>query len=176
MSEKRFLGFIFVEGLILTILGLCVLIIPKLTEMSFGVMLSSAFISYGFYKLISAVLNRNILRCFLMEMFLGAYILTIGILLLLVPKISLLWLIALIGVYFLFESLSTTAFISQIRNMYNFWGCKFMSALVMFIIGLLIVIGLPAMSFWMVAMLSGIGLLVKGMSKISLYNANKNNI
>ena len=176
MSEKRFLSFVFLEGIILTVLGLCILIIPKLTELSFGVMLSSAFISYGIYKIIHSSVNRNFARNFLMELFLGAFVFTLGILLLLVPKINLLWLIALVGVYFLLESLSTGAFISQIRTMYNFWGCKLFCAVIMAIIGIFIVIGLPAMSFWLVAMLSGIGFLIKGMSKISLYNANKYNI
>lgn len=176
MSEKRFLSFIFLEGIILTILGLCILIIPKLTELSFGIMLSSAFISYGIYKIIHSLVNKNFARNFLMELFLGAFILTLGILLLLVPRISLLWLIALIGVYFILDSLSTSAFISQIRNMYNFWGCKLVCAVIMAIIGIFIVIGLPAMSFWLVAMLCGMGFLVKGMSKIALYNANKYNV
>lgn len=176
MSEKRFLNFIFLEGLILTILGLCILIIPKLTELSFGVMLSCAFVAYGIYKIINSALNKNFVRHFLMELFLGAHILIIGILLLFVPRINLLWLIALIGVYFLLESISTSAFISQIRTIYNFLGCKFVSALIMALIGLLIIISLPAMSFWMVAMLCGIGFVIKGMSKIVLYNANKYNI
>ena len=52
MSEKRLLNFIFIEGALLTLLGLCVLILPKLTSISFGVMLSVAFIVYGFYKII----------------------------------------------------------------------------------------------------------------------------
>ena len=173
MSEKRFLSFIFLEGIILTVLGLCILIIPKLTELSFGVMLSSAFISYGIYKIIHSLVNKNFARNFLMELFLGAFILTLGILLLLVPRISLLWLISLIGIYFLLESLSTSAFISQIRNMYNSWGCKLVCAVITAIIGIFIVISLPAMSFWVVAMLCGIGFLIKGMSKITLYNANK---
>ena len=41
MSEKRFLNFIFLEGILLTALGLCVLILPKLTSLTFGVMLSA---------------------------------------------------------------------------------------------------------------------------------------
>ena len=176
MSEHRFLSFIFLEGIILTVLGLCILIIPKLTELSFGVMLSSAFISYGIYKIIHSSVNKNFSRNFLMELFLGAFILTLGILLLLVPKINLLWLIALIGIYFLLESISTSAFISQIRNMYNSWGCKLVCAVIMAIIGIFIVISLPAMSFWVVAMLCGMGFLIKGMSKIALYNANKYNV
>jgi len=59
MSEKRFLTFMFIEGLLLTILGLCILILPKLTSLTFGVMLSVAFITYGAYKTIMSIINRS---------------------------------------------------------------------------------------------------------------------
>lgn len=176
MSEKKFLNCILIEGIILMILGLCVLILPKITELSFGIMLSAAFILYGIYKIIHSFVNKNSSRCFWVTTILGIFLLSIGVLLLFVPKVSLLWLIALTGVYFILESLSMTAFVSQIRNMYNFWGCKFFGAIILMLIGMLIVIGLPATSFWMVAMLCGLGLLIKGISKITFYNANTNNL
>lgn len=176
MSEKRFFNCILFEGIVLTILGLCILILPKLTEMSFGVTLSVAFIVYGIYKFIRSIINRNYAGNLFMSIVGGIFIFTLGVLLLLVPKVSLLWIIALIGIFFLLESLCMASFIAQIRNMYKYWGCKFFSATVVFLIGLLIILTLPVMSFAMVAMLSGLGFLIKGMSKIALYNANKNNI
>lgn len=175
MSEKRFLNFVFIEGLLLTVLGLCTLILPKLTNITFGVMLSSTFITYGLYKIITSIINKVYASNVIWSVFIGAFILTMGILLLLVPKISLLWLIALIGVFFLLESISSTVFVAQVRNMFNFIGCKWFAALVMFLIGLTIIIGLPIMSFWVVAILSGIAILIKGMAKMSLSLANRNN-
>ena len=175
MSEKRFLGFIFIESLILVVLGLCILILPKLTSLSFGVMLAGAFIAYGIYKIITSFINKNYLSNIIWCIFMGVYILTIGILLLLVPKISLLWLIALIGVFFLLESVSSVAFMSKVRSMFNFIGCKGFAAMVLFLMGLIIILGLPVMSFWVVALLSGIAILIKGLAKITLALANKNN-
>lgn len=175
MSEKRLLNLICIEGLLLTVLGLCVLILPKLTSMTFGVMLSSAFIAYGIYKIVVSFMNKNYLSNLVWCLFLGGYILTIGVLLLLVPKISLLWLIALIGVYFILESISATAFMAKIQTLFNIVGCKGLAVLILFLIGLTIVIGLPLMSFWVVAMLSGIAFLIKGISKMTLALINKNN-
>ncbi len=175
MSEKRLLNFIFIEGLLLTILGLCILILPKLTSLTFGVMLSVAFIAYGLYKIIISFINKNYISNILWCIFMGVYILTIGILLLLVPKISLLWLIALIGVFFLLESISSAAFMAKVRSMFNFIGCKGFAAMVLFLIGLIIILGLPVMSFWVVALLSGIALLIKGLAKMTLSLANRNN-
>ena len=137
-------------------------------------MLSSAFITYGIYKTLTTFFNKIYISNVLWSIFLGLYILTIGILLLLVPKISLLWLIALIGVFFLLESISSGAFVAQARNIFNFISCKGYSAILLFLVGLIIIIGLPVMSFWVVAMLSGIALLVKGMAKTTLALANRN--
>lgn len=175
MTEKRFLGFIFLEGLLLTILGLCVLILPKLTSLSFGVMLSSAFITYGIYKVVTSILNKSYISNILWSIFIGIYVLTIGILLLLVPKISLLWLIAFIGIFFLLESISSVVFITQLRSMFNFIGCKGFAAFILFFVGLIITIGLPVIPFWAVAILSGVAFLIKGMSKIVISLANKHN-
>jgi uncharacterized membrane protein HdeD (DUF308 family) len=49
------------------------------------------------------------------------------------------------------------------------------SVAISFLVGLIIILGVPLMSFWAVATLSGIALMVKGMSKISLNFANRNN-
>ena len=73
MSERKFLAFMFIEGLILFILGLCVLILPKLTSLTFGVMLSASFISYGFYKTIRSIVNRRYGYNVLFEIFLGKF-------------------------------------------------------------------------------------------------------
>lgn len=175
MSEKRLLNLIFIEGLLLTILGLCVVILPKLTSLTFGVMLSAAFITYGLYKIIMSFINRNYVSNLIWYLFMGVFILTIGIFLLVVPRVSLLWLIALIGVFFLFESISSAAFLARVRSMFNFIGCKGFAAIILFLVGLIIILGLPVMSFWIVALLSGIAMLVKGLAKMTIALANKNN-
>lgn len=175
MSEKRLLNCIMIEGIMLIILGLCVLIIPKLTTLSYGIMLSGTFIAYGIYKIIHSIINRDygIHIAFCISM--GIFLLTLGILILFVPKINLFWIIALIGVYFILESISSVVYALKLRNIYHFWGCKIISAVVLFLIGLLIVLGVPVMSFWMVTVLSGIGLLTKGMTKLTLALSNTDN-
>ena len=165
----------FIEGTLLTILGLCVLILPKLTSLSFGIMLSGALITYGAYKIITAIINRGYIANIVFKIGLGIFAVTSGVLLLFVPKISLLWLIALIGVYFLLESICSAVFTTQIRNILNLYGINIFSSIILFLIGLIIVIGVPVISFWLVAMLSGLGFLIKGMAKNSLYLSNKNN-
>ena len=175
MTEKRFLNFIMIEGLLLLALALCILILPKLTSLTFGVMLSSAFIAYGLYKIITTFINKAYATSIIWSIFLGVFILTIGILLLMVPKISLLWLIALTGIFFILESISSISFMSKIRSIFNYTGCKGISALVLFLSGLIIILGIPIISFWMVAVISGLAFLIKGMSKITMSLTNRNN-
>ena len=69
---------------------------------------------------------------------------------------------------------ASTVFIAQIRSIFNFWGYKFINSIILFLIGFIIVLGLPVMSFWVVAILSGLAFLVKGMTKMTLSLANRN--
>ena len=175
MSEKKLLNCILTEGIILVVLSLCVLILPKLTMLSYGVMLAGAFIAYGIYKVLRSIMNKNYVFHMVLGILMGLFLMTIGILFLFVPKIDLSWLIALTGVYFILESISSTVYAMKLRNIYHFWRCKLISAIVLFLAGVLIILGVPAISFWLVTVLAGIGLLIKGMAKITIAIGNFEN-
>ena len=83
-------------------------------------MLSAAFTVCGLYKIIETFINKVKFKTLYFEIFLGAFLTTIGILLLLVPVISLLWLVVFIGVYFILDSIYTFSVASQLRNVFNF--------------------------------------------------------
>jgi len=176
MPEKRFLKFILSEGILLMLLALCILILPKLTELSFGVMLSISFIVYGFYKIFSVISCRNYVKNIVTGILSGIFILILGSLLLFVPKINLLWIIALIGVYFLLDSISLSSFMHRIDKIYSSAWCRVFTPAVVFLTGFIIVTGLPALTFWAVSMLCGTAFLIKGMSKITLFNNNNNTL
>lgn len=172
MSEKRLLKCMVIEGVMLVVLSLCILIIPKLTMLSYGVMLAAVLIAYGIYKIINAFVNRTYSFSMPFCLMMGIFLTTIGVLILFVPRINLLWLIALIGVYFILESISAIIYALKLRNVYHFWGCKMFLAAILFLIGLFIILGVPVMSFWIVTVLSGIALLLKGMTKLILSLGN----
>jgi len=172
MPERKLLNCILVEGIMLIILSLCVIILPKLTALSYGVMLSGAFIAYGIYKIVYSIINKSNKLRMVLCILMGVFLSTLGILILFVPDVSLLWLISLTGVYFVLESISSVVYGLRLRNVYHFWGCKLISAVILFVIGLLIILGVPMMSFWMVTLLSGVGYLIKGMSKLTLALSN----
>lgn len=173
MTEKRFLGFVLTEGVLLTALGIVMLMIPKVTTATFGIILSISFIVYGGYKILNAIMTHNYIRHFLYNIFLGILLIATGILLLNAPYLSLVLLTSFIAVYFILESISTWAFAVQNRKILNFWWAGIPVAIMQFILGLIILLGLPQTALWVVGILAGINFLITGMVMISIYLATK---
>lgn len=173
MTEKKFLNFVLIEGIILSILGICMLMLPKITSLTFGLMICIGFFVYGIYKTINAFLTRNYTRHFILNMILGVMLTVLGILLFIVPMFNLILITACIGIYFLLESLSSTAFAIQTRKTLYLWWTNLIVAFLQFLIGLVIILGLPSTAFWVIGMLAGINFLIAGMIMISLFISNK---
>lgn len=173
MTEKRFLAFTLTEGIVLTVLGLCMLMLPKVTSVTFGMMICLAFIIYGIYKIVNACLTKNYSRHFILNIILGALLAIVGTVLLVMPMMNLLVLTSIIGVYFLIESISTTAFAVQTRKTLYLWWVNLIVAFMQFFIGFIIIIGLPSTALWVIGMLAGINFLIAGMTLISMFISNK---
>lgn len=173
MTEKRFLSFVLVEGILLTSLGIAMLMLPKLTTITFGLLLCITFIIYGGYKAINAFLTRNYSRHFIFNMLIGLLLIAIGVFLFMAPAFSLILITSIIGVYFLLESISSTAFAVQNRNTLYFWWAGVIAGIIQFLLGLLILIALPSTALWVVGVLVGINFLITGMIMISMYISTK---
>jgi uncharacterized membrane protein HdeD (DUF308 family) len=173
MTEKRFLNFILGEGIILTALGLCLLMIPKLTSLTFGLIICISFIIYGIYKSINAFLTRNYTEHFMLNIALGILLTALGVFLLFVPMFNLAIITALIGDYFLLESISSMSFAIQTRKTLYFWWINLIVAILQFLLGLIIILGLPTTAFWIVGMFIGINFLFAGMTLLSMFISNK---
>lgn len=173
MTEKRFLGFFLTEGILLTVLGIVMLMIPKVTTATFGIMISIAFIVYGGYKIINALITKSYLRHFLFNILIGLILIAIGIMLLNAPYINLLLITCFAGVYFILESISTWAFAVQNRKVINMWWAGIPVAIMQFLLGLIIILGLPSTALWVVGILAGVNFLISGVVMISAYLATK---
>lgn len=173
MTEKKFLTFVLTEGILLTLLGLGMLMLPKITTITFGLMLCLGFVIYGIYKTINAFLTRNYSRHFILNMFLGILLTAAGVLLFMAPMFNLILITSIIGVYFLLESISSTAFAIQTRKTLYFWWAYLFVAVMQFLLGLIIIIGLPSTALWVVGILAGINFLIAGMIMISMYISTK---
>lgn len=173
MTEKKFLSFVLVEGILLAVLGILMLILPKLTTITFGLLLCLSFIIYGGYKTINAFITRNYSRHFILNMLIGILLVVIGIFLFLAPAFSLILITSIIGIYFILESISSTAFAIQNRKILYFWWAGILVGIMQFILGLIILTALPASALWVIGVLAGINFLIAGMVMISMYISTK---
>ncbi len=173
MTEKRFLSFILTEGILLTVLGLGMLLLPKITTITFGIMLCLSFIIYGGYKAINAFLTRNYTRHFVLNIAIGVLLAIIGIFLFMAPMFNLIVITSIIGVYFILESISSTAFAIQNRGKIYFWWANIFVSVLQFLLGLIIIIGLPSTALWVIGVLAGVNFLISGSVLISMYTSTK---
>lgn len=173
MTEKRFLSFVLIEGILLSALGLGMLMLPKITTISFGLMLCLTFVIYGGYKVINAILTKNYSRHFILNIVAGLLLFVVGIFLFMAPMFNLILITSAIGVYFLLESISTTAFAVQNKNTLYFWWAEILVAIMQFLLALIIILGLPSTALWVVGVLAGVNFLVAGMVMIGMYLSTK---
>lgn len=173
MTEKRFLSFVLIEGILLSVLGLCMLMLPKITTISFGLMLCLTFIVYGGYKVINAILTKNYSRHFVLNVVSGLLLFLTGVFLFMAPMFNLLLITSAIGVYFILESISSIAFAVQNKNTLYFWWLAILVGVMQFLLGLIIILGLPSTALWVVGVLAGINFLIAGVVLISMYISTK---
>lgn len=169
MTERKFLSFILTEGVVLLVLGFCILLLPKLTTVTFGLMLCLGFIIYGGYKALNAFFTRAYSRHYILNIFIGILLLLLGLLLFFKPMFNLILITSLIGIYFILESISTTGFALQTRSSISFWWTNLLVAAFQLFLGLLILIGLPSTALWLIGILAGLNFLFVGLAMISLY-------
>ena len=173
MTEKRFLSFVLIEGILLSVLGLGMLMLPKITTISFGLMLCLTFIVYGGYEVINAILTKNYSRHFVLNVVSGLLLFLTGVFLFMAPMFNLLLITSAIGVYFILESISSTAFAVQNKNTLYFWWLAILVGVMQFVLGLIIILGLPSTALWVVGVLAGINFLIAGVVLISMYISTK---
>lgn len=173
MTEKRFLSYVLIEGILLSALGLGMLMLPKITTISFGLMLCLTFVVYGGYKVINAILTRNYSRHFILNILAGLLLFLVGVCLFMAPMFNLILITSAIGVYFILESISSTAFAVQNKNTLYFWWLEILVGVVQFLLGLIVILGLPSTALWVVGILAGVNFLIAGIVLISMYLSTK---
>ena len=173
MTEKKFLSCVLTEGILLAVLGAAMLMLPKITSITFGMMICLAFIIYGGYKAINAFLTRHYTRHFILNIILGLILIGLGLFLFTAPMFNLVVITSVIGVYFLLESISTCAFAIQNRKTLYFWWADIPVAIMQFLLGVIIIVGFPSTALWVVGILAGINFLITGMIMISMFIATK---
>lgn len=173
MSESRFLSYVLTESILLLFLGLGMLILPKITMMSFGFMMCLSFILYGGFKCISAIITKNFSRHWILDILVGFILFVNGVLLFAAPVLDIMWIIGLAGVYFILKSISSSAFTVQTRKTLNFWWmCLFLALLELFL-GILVIILLPSAALWLIGVFVGLDFILSGIVYMNMYLSTK---
>ena len=173
MSENKFFSFVLTEGILLLCLGLGMLILPKVSMISFGFMMSLSFIIYGGYKVISATLTRNFSRHYILDIIVGLLLFVNGVFLFVAPVFDIMMIIGIAGIYFILKSVTSSAFTVQTRKTLNFWWMGLFLAILEFIFGLIVIIMLPSAALWLIGILAGLDFILSGMVYTNMYLATK---
>lgn len=173
MTENRFLSYVLTESILLLFLGLGMLILPKVTLISFGLMMCLAFIIYGGFKVITAIITKNLSKHFILDIFVGLILFANGILLATTQMIDIMWIIGLAGIYFILKSLSSTSFMVQTRKTLNFWWMCLFLAILELIFGIAVIIMLPSFALWIIGVLTGMDFILSGIVYMNMYISTK---
>ena len=169
MTESRFLSFVFTESVLLLCLGFSMLILPKVSAVSFGYMMFVSFIIYGGYKVISAILTKNFSKHFILDIILGLILFVNGILLYFLQIIDMMAIIGFAGIYFVLNSISSFSFTVQTRKTLNFWWMCIFLAILEMIFGIFVIIMLPSAAIWLIGILTGLDFILSGVVLMNMY-------
>ena len=173
MSENRFLSFVLTESILLLTLGLSMLILPKVTIISFGFMMCLSFIIYGGFKIICAIMTRNFSRHYILDIIVGLILVVTGLCLFIMPVFDIMIIVGLGGVYFILKSLSSSAFSIQTRKTLNFWWMCLFLAILELLLGIIVIIMIPSGALWFIGVLTGIDFILSGMVYTNMYISTK---
>ena len=173
MGEKKFLNIVITESVLLLFLGFSILVLPKVVSFSFGYILCFSFLAYGGYKTINAFLTRTTSSHYILTMITGLILSIAGVLLYFAPMFNVMVIIALVGIYFILESINSSIFLIQTRNLFSIYRYNFIIGIFELLFGLMVIVLLPSQALWMVGVLVGIDFLLSGVMRTILYYSNK---
>ena len=173
MTENRFLAYVLTESILLLCFGLGMLILPKVTIISFGFMMCLSFFGYGGYKVITSILTRNFSRHYVLDVVMGLVLASTGLILFVVPVFDLMLILGLAGIYFILKSISTSSFGVQTRKTLNFWWMCLFLAIIELFFGVILILILPSAALWLVGILIGFDFILSGMVYMNMYISTK---
>lgn len=157
---------ILTEGIALIILGLIAIIIPQLfafgVELIIGIVLIISALVMGYRAFGAKRLPESLLLIFM-----GVIALITGILLLVYPWKGLLAITVILTLFFAIDGLSKLFFAATLRST-HFWTWYVLSGLISLALAIIVWIGWPNSSYWLLGLLVGINLIFFGCARIAL--------
>lgn len=154
-------------GIVFLILGAVAIFLPAVTGLALGltlgILLIIAGIAQGVFAFQTPLHTGSKLLAALLFM-------AVGVLLLAFPTAALISLAFIIGLFFALEGGTKIYYGSKLKPLKG-WGWTVVSGIVSVLLALLIWAGLPSGAPWIIGLLFGVGLIINGLSILSLSNA-----
>ena len=173
MSENRFLSFIITEGICSLVTGLSLLILPKVSSISFGFMLCLSCLFIGMYKALTSIMTRFFVKHYILDIICGCLLLTIGLIFLFAPIFDVMIIISMFGLYFVLKSISVLSLGIQTKNILNTNVFMYVIPILELLFGLMIIITIPTGALWFVGLIFGIDLVLYGFLLNGIYMTTK---
>ncbi|MBR6127125.1 hypothetical protein IKQ21_05515 [bacterium] len=171
MTENRFLNYLLTEGVLSILLALSVLILPKVTEVSFMFALSLVLIVYGGYKMTTSFLSRNFIRYYVMEIVSSGILFFTGLVMMILPVIDMIAVVSVLGIYFVLQSISMTSFLCQAKNIINFPQINTLLPHLQLLFGIILIILFS--TIWAAGTLFCLNFLITGVMLVNMYITKK---
>ena len=166
---KRHHNFFLTEGLFALVIGIIMLILPAVSSIAIGVIVSVGLILVGIHKLISSIVRRDEMEKAWLQMLIALLLIGSGIYMTMNPMFNLLVLTMGIALYLILEGINSMSTAIQERHFLQYWWMGIIAAIVQFFLAFLIIYMLPAAAVLTIGVLVGVNLIFTGISLISFY-------
>ncbi len=151
-----------IGGIILLILGIIGMLLPEFASGVFLVLLAAILILGGIVFFIAGFHGGWL------NYLLGIILLAVGILMLVYPSQSLSAMTFLMATWFLLMGIVQTIFAFAIKSDYDGWWSPLIIGVLSFILGILVFMGWPGNSDWIIGLFIGIELFLDGIMLLVL--------
>lgn len=172
-SIKRFYNSFLVEGLFLLIVGALLMILPAVSTLAVGFIISVGLILVGIHKLINSIIRRDEIDKSWLSMLIALLLIVTGIYLTVKPFISLLLLTMGVALYFILEGINAITLSIKTRKILKYWWIGILTGLLQFALAFIIIFGLPTTALITLGILIGINMIFTGINFISVYAGAK---
>ncbi len=162
--DRKFGFYSLIVGVFLLVLGLVGIIFPTLMSLATGIFVASLLFIGG---IVWAIHTYRYSRRAVVDWLKPVLLLVVGGLMLFYPLSSVAMIGLLLAVYFLFDAMASFTLAQSVHPAKG-WGWMTLNGVVSALLAVLLLVGWPTMSLWLVGIFVGISLLFDGAALVAI--------
>lgn|SRR5574344_1506090 len=166
---KRFCNTFLVEGIFFLIIGMLLLILPQISSLAISLVISTALIVAGIYKLISSIIRKDEIEKSWLSVIIALLMIVTGAYLTVRPLFNLFILTMSIGVYFVLEAINSFVIAFESKDILKHWWVGLFAGIAQLALAFIILFGLPSTALFTIGILIGVNMVLSGIALISVY-------